>query len=142
MNCVIIRWRYEATSWISRVSRMPKSQIVRLQCSERSNAVYFRQRNPDGAQDDSITIVSISFFNFAGLLDSVPDFGNECDFASVSLVLTFRIMNNWPWSMTFSGASLGGNIVSGSWPSDSPDASPVWAACRYTIGCDAEGGGS
>lgn len=42
--------------------------------------------------------------------------------------------------MTFSGASLGGNITSGSRLSDSPDTSPIRAAYTWHIGCYTEGG--
>ena len=42
--------------------------------------------------------------------------------------------------MIFSGASLGGNITSGSRLSGPPDISPVQAAYRWSTGCDTEGG--
>lgn len=42
--------------------------------------------------------------------------------------------------MTFSGASLGGNITSGSRLSNSPDTSPIRAAYRWNTGCDTMGG--
>jgi hypothetical protein len=50
-------------------------------------------------------------------------------------LLTSHVVNNWPGSMIFSGASLGGNITSGSRLSDSPDTSPIRAAYRWSIGC-------
>jgi len=42
--------------------------------------------------------------------------------------------------MTFSGASLGGNITSGPRLSDSSDTSPIRAAYRWSTGCDTKSG--
>ena len=66
--------------------------------------------------------------------------GKEYNFAAVSPLSTSRVVNNWPGSMIFSGASLGGNITSGSRLSDSPATSPVRAAYKWSVGCDTGGG--
>jgi len=66
--------------------------------------------------------------------------GKEYNFAAASPLLTAYVVNSWPGSVVFSGASLGGNITSGSRLFDSPDTSPLRAAYRWNTGCDTAGG--
>lgn len=61
--------------------------------------------------------------------------GSEYNFAGVTPLATYHVVNNWPGRMTFSGFSLGSSVVAGSSLSAHPD-SPVLAAYRWYKGCD------
>ncbi|KAH7304670.1 Inosine/uridine-preferring nucleoside hydrolase domain-containing protein [Stachybotrys elegans] len=125
----------------------------KLSVNETWDAVKLYRKVLSEAEDDSITICSIGFFNnLSGLLNSTADefsslsgpqliaakvkelvimggeypAGREYNFFGDNPLYTAHVVNNWQGKMTFSGAELGGNVFSGAGlMKDGPDADPA-----------------